>query len=141
MIQDTFLACLLCILIFSAGCTALEKTQGTSPQSKVLAGESQSNLHEAPAPAQGFTDSSSGTYRSLDDKQISVESKTLSVSDQKIIKTANLQLEVLTFRKQQMIFPELLNLTAGLFSHHLSMQDRMTNYSGTVTIRIPSAQF
>lgn len=141
MLHHTLFACVLCILIFSAGCTALDKSMGNAPQSGMFAGESQSNLLVAPAPAQGYTDSLHEKSRSSNDASKTEVSEIQSPSDQKIIKTANLQLEVSDVQKTADDITRIAESASGVVQSSSVNAGLNDQYSGTVTIRIPSVQF
>ncbi|MFH0968787.1 MAG: DUF4349 domain-containing protein [Methanobacteriota archaeon] len=141
MLHHTLLACVLCILIFSAGCTALDKSTENTPQSGMLAGESQSNLLVTSAPTQGYTDSLNEKSRSLNDASKTSVAGIPSPSDQKIIKTANLQLEVSEVPKTADDIARIAESVSGIVQSSSVNAGQNDQYSGTVTIRIPSAQF
>jgi hypothetical protein len=133
---------LLCLLIFTAGCSALDKNQGTDIQhEEFFLKDSQSSPAGAPAQMQGGSESVPERSRSGEDIPIPQGGDILSELDQKIIKTANLQIEVPDVQKTAHDIAILSESENGIVQSSSVTAGQNDHYSGTVIVRIPSSRF
>jgi len=138
MASHLVIAGLVCILILSAGCTAVEKGQDILSSSSETEGMVHSYERSAPAPEPGMSDS----VQVSKTKQTGINSGyDPSPQDQKIIRTADIRLEVSDVRKSAEEIAAIADSVNGVVQSSSVNAGAGNQYSGTVTIRIPSDTF
>lgn len=142
MVSHALIAGLLCILILLSGCTAFEQSQESLSQAGGFAGDVPSYTKTVPAPAspQGIT-SYSDNYRASESSDNSLQKDSLSPSDQKIIRTADISLEVTDVQQTLEEISRITKSADGLVQSSSVSAGQNDQYSGTVTIRIPFEKF
>lgn len=137
MIPKALFSVLLCILILSSGCTALQKIQEPAPTGVGYSTDSNRIVGESAAPPLQKADSAPVQT----DKSTGSGTASLSPSDQKIIKSADLQIEVSDVRKTAETIGNIASSKDGVVQSSSVTLGREDQYSGVVTIRIPSQRF
>ncbi len=138
MASHLVIAGLFCILILSAGCTAVEKGQNllsSSPETDEMI-HSYERSASAPEPAMAGTTQvsktkDSGTRTGYD----------LSAQDQKIIRTADIRLEVTDVRRSAEEIARIADSVHGVIQSSSVTAGVGNQYTGAVTIRVPSEAF
>ncbi len=137
MLPQTLLSLLLCLLILVSGCTALEKSSDS-----VFSGSNTMDTYgsaqeaAAPAPAPMAEKRMAGGTN-----PVATPSGSLSPSEQKIINTADLSLQVPDVRKAAESVREIASSFDGAIQSSSVSAGREDRYSGVVTVRVPSAKF
>ena len=142
MVSHVLIAGLLCILILSCGCTAFEKSQESLSQAGGFAGDVPSYAKSVPAPVStpGMT-SYSDNYRASESSGNTPQKDSVSPSDQKIIRTGDISLEVTDVQQTSEEIRKIVETTDGIVQSSSVNAGQNDQYSGTVTIRIPFAKF
>lgn len=139
MASRILLTILLCILILSAGCTALEKNQDTQSLSAVFPGEDAAyERAAAPVPTQAPPDYA---LKQKGAESVLAGGVDLSPQDQKIIRTADIRLEVPDVQKTAENIATIAESAQGVIQDSSVSAGQSNQYSGTITIRIPSERF
>ncbi len=142
MIQKALISLLFCLLILASGCTAVEKLPALSS----MESGPDSDAYHALAPAPVYTASMSekalpaGGYSEASDSEIS-GSDVSNPSEQKIIKTGDLSLQVQDVRKTADSIGEIARAAGGVVQSSSVTAGSEDQYRGTVTIRVPSVRF
>lgn len=138
MIKKVITCGILCILILVSGCSGVQKTFEPVGYDKVPAESSlgrgemavPSPPQEMPAPFQAKTDTPvSGQKESSED------------SEQKIIRTASLSLEVSDVKDTAEEIERVAAENKGLIQSSSIYGGQNNQYSGSITIRVPSERF
>ncbi len=138
MLPQTLLSMLLCLLILVSGCTALEKSSyaGSSDSHTMDSyGAAQEAVAPVPAPAMAEKRMAGGA------NPVATQSGSVSPSDQKIINTADLSLQVPDVRKTAESVREIAASVDGVIQSSSVSAGREDRYTGVVTVRVPSAKF
>jgi len=136
MLPQTLLSLLLCLLILVSGCTALEKSSDSVfPGSNTMDTYGSAQEAAAPAPAMAEKRMAGGI------NPVPTPSGSLSPSDQKIINTADLSLQVPDVRKTAESVREIASSVDGAIQSSSVSAGREDRYTGVVTVRVPSAKF
>jgi len=136
MPSKILLSLLLCLLIFLSGCTAFEKMSEPSSQITFDSATYGSGGQEG-APLLPLAEKRTGG----EENSNAVPSKSLSSSEQKIIKTAELSIEVTDVRKTLDSIKEIITKEEGTIQSSSVSAGREDRYTGIVTIQIPSDEF
>jgi hypothetical protein len=135
MRKKIIICSILCLLILAAGCAGVEKSTGYT-EDKISrsydAGRGES-LPSPPAVTAG--------YASEPVSSVSRQKKESEESEQKIIRTASLSLEVPDVRKAAREIETVTTNNEGLIQSSSVYAGQNNQYSGTVTVRVPSGRF
>jgi len=123
----------------TAGCTAFEGTQQASVTDDTLyrskaAYESENSVY-APAPAPQATRAAGGY------DEISSDKTGVSLSEQKIIRTADIKVEVINVTESAERVKEVAKRYDGIIQSSSIYAGNQNRYSGMVTIRVPAERF
>ncbi len=135
MLPQTLLSMLLCVLILVSGCTALEKSSDSVFPSNTMDEYGSAQEAAAPAPAMAEKRMAGGASAAAS------PSESLSSSEQKIINTADLSLQVPDVRKTAESVREIAASVDGTIQSSSVSAGREDRYTGLITIRVPSAKF
>jgi len=135
MLPQTLLSMLLCVLILVSGCTALEKSSDSVFPSNTMDEYGSAQEAAAPAPAMAEKRMAGGASAAAS------PSESLSSSEQKIINTADLSLQVTDVRKTAESVREIAASVDGTIQSSSVSAGREDRYTCVVTIRVPSAKF
>lgn len=134
MPPHTLLTLLLCLLVLVSGCTALDKPVDSITPAKQISDAYKSPEQAAPAPlAEKRTAGSANLAPQAAEPQ--------TPSNQKIINTADLSLQVSDVRKTADLVKEIVTSRDGVIQSSSVYAGREDHYTGVVTVRVPSLQF
>jgi hypothetical protein len=138
MKSKALIYCLLLSLILVCGCTGLEKVQEPYAVYESFSGEADKyDSVSASAPTQGVADS----YLEKSARSSSPEDPSDTRLDQKIIKTASLRLEVSDVPTTTHEIEKIAQANEGLIQSSSVTVGQNNQYSGSVTIQVPSSSF
>ncbi|HWQ64993.1 MAG TPA: DUF4349 domain-containing protein [Methanospirillum sp.] len=134
MLPQTLLSLLLCLIILVSGCTALDKPVDSITPAAHVSDAYGSAERAAPAPL-AEKKATGGTNLAVQ------SSETLTQSDQKIINTADISLQVSDVRKIADSIKEIVTTSEGVIQSSSVSAGREDKYTGVVTVRVPSSKF
>jgi hypothetical protein len=126
-------------LILASGCTAVEKIKQPALYDEYEM-DSGSAMHEAmpaPVPTQGLD----SLYRSKGSESLSEGKEKSESIEQRIIKTASIKIEVVNVQQSISTIEIVAEENQGLIQSSSVYAGQNNQYSGSVTMRIPSSQF
>lgn len=129
---------LICILVLTAGCTALDETRDSLSVSR--SAEEYAVAEKMMSPAQAPASAGAGerdSWSTGEDEPAPV----LSQADQKIIRTADIAIEVMNVSESVDTLKNLAESAEGIIQGSSISAGRNNEYQGTVTIRIPTDRF
>jgi hypothetical protein len=136
MRKEVIIAGMMVLLILVSGCTALEKSQDASTQGGVVQSEGEyAKMAPAPSAPRSEVDSFKGISTTSEDKNEA------PATEPKIIKNADLQLEVPDVRKVAADIGKITESAGGSVQSSSIYAGYNNQYSGTVTIHVPQEQF
>lgn len=134
MPPHTLLTFLLCLLVLVSGCTALDKPVDSMTPAKQVSDAYQSTEQAVPAPlAENRAAGSVSPAPQASEQQ--------TQSDQKIINTADLSLQVPDVSKTVDLIKEIVTTREGVIQSSSVRAGREDRYTGVVTVRVPSSRF
>lgn len=136
MLKEVILITVACTCMLVAGCTATDRLLDQTELPGVVPEES-AKMMAAPASEQYYPSSdvvSEGASRNT-------ASPTIIPTDQKIIRTADIQVEVVDVRNSTTKIQSIAERAQGTVQSSSVNAGYNNQYSGTITIRIPSEKF
>lgn len=134
MLPHTLLPLLLCLFILVSGCTALDKPVDFVNPGLQVSDTYGASENAVPAPL--------AEKRAAGGTNLVTQSlEPLTQSDQKIINTADLSLQVSDVRKTADSIKEIVTKSEGVVQSSSVSAGREDKYTGVVTVRVPSSKF